>query len=359
MATHAHRPGDGSAVVACCDTNPERFDMCRQAFGPEVFTTTDRAELLKQGLDGIFITTPEACHEEDAAAALEAGIPIYLEKPMAITVEACDRILDTAERTGTPLFVGHNMRYMPLFMKMKALIDQGVIGEVRAIWCRHFISYGGDVFFRDWHADRKNVGSLLIEKGVHDIDLIHWLAGSTTSRVSAFGKLSVYGSLPRRGRGEAGGATWDVNHWPPETLSGFNPDMDVEDQTVMNMELANGVLASYMQCHFTPDACRNYTIIGDAGRMENMGDAPGDPILVWNRRHDGYRNLSDAVYFSDHPNHAGPDPDIVADYLRFLRGESTAAASPVEARNAVAAACRATEYLRSAAPGLDVPERKG
>ena len=52
----------------------------------------------------------------------------------------------------------------------------------------------------------------------------------------------------------------------------------------MLMELDNGVLASYEQCHFTPDYWRSYTVIGDAGRVENFGDGPGGRIAVWDRR---------------------------------------------------------------------------
>lgn len=56
---------------------------------------------------------------------------------------------------------------------MKELIDAGAIGEVKTIWCRHFVGNGGDYYFKDWHAERKNTTSLLLQKGAHDIDVIH------------------------------------------------------------------------------------------------------------------------------------------------------------------------------------------
>ena len=52
------------------------------------------------------------------------------------------------------------------------------------------------------------------------------------------------------------------------------PDIDIEDVSLVNMRLDNGVLAAYQQCHFSPDYWRNYTVIGDAGRLENFGDWP-------------------------------------------------------------------------------------
>ncbi|MEI8078532.1 MAG: Gfo/Idh/MocA family oxidoreductase [bacterium] len=150
------------------------------------------------GVDAVVIATPDWLHEEHAVAALERGLAVYLEKPMAITITGCDRILRTAKQQQARLFVGHNMRYMTIIRKMKQLIDAGTIGKVKTMWCRHFISYGGDAYFRDWHADRQCSTGLLLQKGAHDIDVMHWLAGSYSRRVTAFGSLAVYGDLPRR-----------------------------------------------------------------------------------------------------------------------------------------------------------------
>lgn len=101
-------------------------------------------------------------------------------------------------RTGSKLFVGHNMRYFPVVLKMKEIIDSGLIGDVQCGWCRHFINYGGDAYFRDWHSERKNTNGLLLQKGAHDIDVMHWLMGSRTRRVVGMGMLSVYDRCSRR-----------------------------------------------------------------------------------------------------------------------------------------------------------------
>jgi len=71
--------------------------------------------------------------EELARFFLEAGIPVYLEKPLAITIEAADRILEVARRTGTRLYVGHNMRHMEVVRLLKSIIDSGRIGEGKAL----------------------------------------------------------------------------------------------------------------------------------------------------------------------------------------------------------------------------------
>ncbi len=86
-------------------------------------------------------------------------------------------------------------------------------------------------------------------------------------------------------------ADWfDPHQWPPTELDQLNPVVDVEDLSMMLSRLSNGVLASYQQCHYTPDYWRNDTVIGDHGRMENFDDAVSDPsgtIRVWNRADPG------------------------------------------------------------------------
>ena len=91
------------------------------------------------------------------------------------------------------LMVGFNMRYMNMIRTMKEIVDSGVIGEVRAVWCRHFVGFGGDFYYHDWHGTRENTTSLLLQKGSHDIDVIHWITGKYTKRVTAFGSLDYFG----------------------------------------------------------------------------------------------------------------------------------------------------------------------
>jgi len=357
LASHAHKPGQGSRIVACCDMNEQTLAANRERYGNDIFTTSSPDELLRQKLDVVFVCTPDYLHEQHALAALETGAAVYLEKPMAITIDGCDRLLRLARAKQAKLFVGHNMRYMVIFRKMKELIDKGTIGEVKSAWCRHFISYGGDAYFRDWHSERRNTTGLLLQKGAHDIDVIHWLTGSYTRRVSAFGNLAVYGRCERRPQDGPGRANFNSAHWPPLQQTGFSPAIDVEDQTVMIMEMENGVLGSYLQCHFAPDACRNYTFIGTEGRLENIGDGPDDPIFVWNRRRDCYRIIGDEVHRAEPVSggHGGADPMIVNEFLDYIRTGKQTTATPEAARMAAAAGYQATMSLRNGGVPMDVP----
>lgn len=306
-------------------------------------------------LDAVLVLTPDHTHADLACAALLAGKPAFVEKPLDITVERCDEILHTARDTGTRLYVGHNMRHMPVVRMMRDLIGRGAIGTVKTVWVRHFVGYGGDWYFKDWHAERQYTTGLLLQKAAHDIDVLHWLSGGYTRDVQAMGDLMVYGGNPhRRAPGEPKTDDWytEDGHWPPHTQRALNPVIDIEDVSLLNMRLDNGVLASYQQCHFTPDYWRNYTVIGDAGRLENFGDGPGGQVKVWNSRRSEYRAEPDETYeipkAEDDHGHGGADPLIIDEFLRFVREGGVTDTSPVAARMAVAAGYQATSSLRAA-----------
>ena len=158
---------------------------------------------------------------------------------------------------------------------------------------------------------------LLLQKGAHDLDVIHWLAGAYSTQVQAMGSLSVYGDIEdRRDRsGERMRDWFSLDNWPPNAQVGLNPVIDVEDISMLNMRLSNGVLASYQQCHFTPDYWRNYTVIGTEGRIENFGDVSGSEVRLWNRRHGGAAPADETFVVqqsSEGAMHDGADELLIA-----------------------------------------------
>lgn len=350
----AHRPDRGWSLAALADpSDSARADFVEFAGGD---TYSDFRSLFDLGLDAVFVDSPDWLHEEHTVPLLEAGIPVYLEKPMAITVESCDRILAAAERTGTKLYLGHNMRHFPVVNALRDLIADGAIGNIQTAWCRHFVSYGGEAYYRDWHADRRQSTGLLLQKGAHDIDVLHWLCGGYAKRVTAMGKLAVYGDQEDRLPEGANHPIAFERTWPPRSLKPVYHTVDVEDVNLMLMELDNGVLASYQQCQFTPDAWRNYTIIGDAGRIENFGDGPGAIVKLWNRNHHAYApdgDLEIVIPEAEGP-HAGADHRIIEEFVGYLDGSRTPSTSPWDARMAVAAGYAATESVRNGSVPVDV-----
>ena len=363
LLIHAHRPGSGARVVALCDPSPAAGDAFRVEFGPDVTVDRELDVFLERDLDAVFVLSPDDLHHAHAGALLGRDVAVYLEKPMAITTADCDDLLRLAYERDGRLYVGHNMRHAPFVREMRRLILAGAIGTPRAAWCRHFVSTGGDYYFSDWHADRRRSTSLLLQKGAHDIDILHWLMGSHTVRTVGMGGLMVYGDNPDRADAARPPIPWReretlLDRWPPSTLDRLHPTIDVEDLSMMLMTLENGTFASYHQCHFTPDYWREYTIIGEAGRIENAGNGgEGTEIRLWQTRTDSWAPHA-ATRFPvpvTIGGHGGADPAIVTEFLDYARYGGATETSPVAARHAVAAGCAATESLRNRSRPVDIP----
>jgi len=121
----------------------------------------------------------------------------------------------------------------------------------------------------------------------------------------------------------------------------------VEDNSMLIMELEGGIKASYMQCHFTPDYQRNYTIIGTEGRIENS--EPENRVYVKSRRSGTWRDLSDRIYEikAAQGSHNGADPKICGDFIDMIVHGTEPIASPGDGRMSVAVGCAAAESMRS------------
>jgi predicted dehydrogenase len=364
IASHVARAHPGARIVAVVDTGVEGRRRGRDAYPDAVVHDSLDGLLAAHAsghgrLDAAVVTTPDDTHESVAVALLRAGVAVYLEKPLAISLAGADRVLTTAADTGTALYVGHNFRHSDVVRTMRGVIERGEIGEVKAVWVRHFVGNGGDYYFKDWHADRSKTGTLLLQKASHDIDIIHYLASGYTRRVVGMGDLMVYGGITdRRERpGEVMPDWFSLDNWPPASQTGLNPVVDVEDVSMMLMTLDNGVMASYQQCHFTPDYWRNYTVIGTEGRLENVGDTAGGVVRVWNRRHE-WQESGDVEYpiVGVASGHDDADLLTMTEFFDQLVDGAPTLVSPLAAREAVAAGALAAESLRDGSRPISVPD---
>ncbi|MFD6699659.1 MULTISPECIES: Gfo/Idh/MocA family protein [unclassified Microbacterium] len=355
-----HVEATGGRVVAAVDPAPQTHARAARLFGDiPVFASVAQLLASDIALDGAFVTTPDFTHADISVELLEGGVPVYLEKPLAISIEDADRILETAYRTGSKLYVGHNMRHMRVVRMMKDVIDRGEIGEVKAIWCRHFVGHGGDYYFKDWHAERDKAMSLLLQKGAHDIDVMHWLAGTSSRTVVGVGDLAVYGQVEsRRDNSDRRMGDWfSTENWPPLAQQDLNPVIDVEDISMIMMRTDSGVLMSYQQCHFTPDYWRNYTVIGTEGRIENFDDGTGGEIRVWNARSDYLEkgHVRYPIEDGGDGGHGGADPLTVGEFVAFVRNGTPTDTNPLAARDAVAAGIAGALSIRSGSRPQQIP----
>lgn len=360
IAKYWHNPGGKSVVVGAADVSMTRLKEFQEKINEQVFITTDYRELLeRKDIDAVAILSPDYLHEEHAIGALQAGKHVYCEKPLAITVEGCDRIIEESKKSGKHLMVGFNMRYMSMYQTMKEIIDSGVIGDLKAVWVRHFVGFGGYFYYHDWHGTAKNTTSLLLQKGSHDLDVIHWITGKYTKKVSAFGGLDFYGGDKPN---TLTCPTCDEKDTCTEvsteilTQCAFREEIDVEDNNMLIMELEGGIKASYLQCHFTPDYSRNYTFIGTKGRVEN--DDVNDKIYVKTRKSNSWHGLSDITFDmkKEQGSHSGADPKICNDFVELVLNNKQPLTTPFAGRMSVAVGCAATESIRSGGKVIEVSQ---
>ncbi|HUJ09503.1 MAG TPA: Gfo/Idh/MocA family oxidoreductase [Verrucomicrobiae bacterium] len=355
LAKQWHRPETGeSIVVAAADIAPKALAEFKLWAGREAFVTEDYHQLLAfPGLDAIGIFSPDYLHEEHVVAALQARKHVYLEKPMAISTASCDRILRAWRESGVKLMMGFNMRYMPIVARAKELIEAGTIGEPKAIWVRHFVGAGGDFYYHDWHANRRNTLSLLLQKATHDFDVIHWLGGAYSRRVAAFGGLDYFGgdkpnTLTCPTCADAAACPEVQEPANPRQQCVFRSEVDVEDNHVVILELENGIKAAYLQCHFAPEYLRNYVVIGTKGRLEMEVER----LKLWTISRPDGRAWETSPVRTDHPIdssqgwHGGADPLIAQAFLDMLLRGIEPISNPLAGRMSVAVGCEAVRSLR-------------
>lgn len=122
---------DGFKIVAACDLYDSRLTRCKERFGEDIFTTMDYLELLdRDDVDAVVIGSTDHWHDLHAIHALEKGKPVYLEKPITQTIDEAHNVIETEQRTGTPLIIGSQWTSSIIYEKVRELYLAGEIGEL-------------------------------------------------------------------------------------------------------------------------------------------------------------------------------------------------------------------------------------
>ena len=160
-------------VDICCERAADFADKYK------VRTFSDYSELLQSDeVDVVCICTPSGTHADLAIEALRAKKNVILEKPMAITVEDCDKIIAACEESGNRLMVISQMREKPDIIRAKEIIDSGKLGKI--VLCNLQMKYyrSPEYYKGSWRGTKEmDGGGALMNQGVHGIDVISYLCG--------------------------------------------------------------------------------------------------------------------------------------------------------------------------------------
>lgn len=131
----------------------------------------------RSDLDAILVCTPPHLHEKISILAMQTGKHVLCEKPLARTLEGCDRMIEVSKKTGKALKCGFNHRHHPAILEAKKQFDQGKIGKPLFARSRYGIT-GEPGREKEWRADpAKAAGGHLMEQGIHAVDLSRWFLG--------------------------------------------------------------------------------------------------------------------------------------------------------------------------------------
>lgn len=192
IATHRHAPeyaaNPNVELVAFVDRVPERAEKLAKKYDAKALKTYEEALELPY-VDAVSVCTPNAFHAPITIAALKAGKHTLCEKPMATSHAEAKEMIETAQKTGKFLMIGHNQRLAPLHIKAKQLIEGGVIGRIVS-FKTSFSHPGPETWSIEgptgWFFDKKQafVGTMG-DLGVHKADLLRWLLGEEIVEVAS------------------------------------------------------------------------------------------------------------------------------------------------------------------------------
>ncbi|NLB40899.1 MAG: Gfo/Idh/MocA family oxidoreductase [Clostridiales bacterium] len=170
---------EGSRLVAVMRRNGELAeDYARRHNVPKWYDDAD-ALINDDEVDAVYIATPPAYHKEYTIAAAKAKKPVYVEKPMALNFEECQEMIEACNATSTPLFVAYYRRALPRFLKIKKLLDDKAIGNVKFVSTVQYRKPSTvDLAELSWRTDPKIAGGgYFFDVGSHTLDIIDYLLG--------------------------------------------------------------------------------------------------------------------------------------------------------------------------------------
>lgn len=181
--------GKVTAVYSSRDLDPAEL---AEAHGGEIKVYRKLEELLAdESIDVVDITSYPAQHKDQAIAAAEAGKQVILEKPITLNLEDAEAIKAAFEKNGTKSCVCFELRFISQFTTTKALLDEGMIGDIHYGEIDYYHGIGPWYGQYRWNTTRENGGSSLLSAGCHALDALLLCMGSEVEEVTAYSSQST------------------------------------------------------------------------------------------------------------------------------------------------------------------------
>lgn len=368
---------DKFKVVALCDLIQAKLDFSANRLNiPQENCFLDENEFFKEKrADLLVLSTPDRQHVRQALKALELGYDILLEKPISSDKKELEELLAAQKRTGKLVLVCHVLRYSPTFNKVKELLDQGAIGDLRLIESIEQVSWWhqSHSFVRGNSRNEKLQSSMIMQKCCHDLDLIQNYAGARCKTVYSVGDLSFFNKKNKPENTPDNCGTCRLKHtcpysaeysyivrwkekgspenqWPFNFLTNdyplteeklrtayengpygrcvFSCDNDVVDNQHVSMTFENGVKAMLTMTAFTAGHGRIMTFHGTHGEIKFYGDDRPDAVhLLQFGKDPVIFTVDDLVSGGTGYDHGGGDYMLVKQLYDMIIGNKKATTS--------------------------------
>jgi predicted dehydrogenase len=282
-----------------------------------LFASWEEAFACLPPVDAVIIATQDKMHYEPIVAAMKHNLHILCEKPIVPRLEECREIERLSADFTKVFMISHVLKYTSFFSKIKELLDAGKIGALVGI---NLIEHVGHIhhshsFVRGNWRNSTESSPMILAKSCHDMDMLHWLAGSPCESLSSDGALHYFteakapASAPQRcldGCPHMATCPFyapkiyltDFTGWPVDVITTdlsmegrlkalktgpygrcvFHCDNDVVDHQTVSMRFSNGVKANFTMTAFSAEIHRSISLFGTAGEIS--GDMEENKICI-------------------------------------------------------------------------------
>lgn len=330
-------------IAAIADPRAEEIKAANDPFLAETRFYNNADELLAAGgLDGVMVGTRCYMHTDMACKVAQYKLPLFLEKPVAITFEQVKKLHDAFAGYPAPTVVSFPLRLTVHVQTIKQMIEADTIGTVEHVVGFNDVPYG-DVYFYEWYRNYEQVGGLFLQKATHDLDYIAYLLGQKPRQLCAMHARRVYGgdkphnlrcvdceefeSCPESPfnlfRERFQGSQVNMQS---KRMCLYSKDIRNEDIDNVIIEYENGVQVSYTQNVFARNAAgrRGARFYGYKGTI--FFDWYENVIKVFKHQTPAVETIT---FTGDMP-HFGGDRELCYDFIMAMR-DGKPSRSPIEA----------------------------